>query len=225
MTANEYKILLQNYIQNGGTAYLKDLKNELENKYPKKFWKDKLDWELKKLKTRNRKMVFVAERMSKETKQNESIGGVPLSKIKAVDSVPVEQVFINAPFSIRLLRTEYANLAKEQAAIHARLRMTPPTQRFSACCRIIEIAKTHDGIWDKIRIWRATGQEPADEISKSIVEIIINKHERFKTLRTYITKYSKKLKGTLTEDEQQRYEGYLMNYNIEIASIKKELNL
>lgn len=218
MSVREYKNKLQQYKNLGGINFLKEFNQEAEKDAPKLFWKQKLDWELKKLSSNQRKQQVIKS----QTVVTEAL---TLRKIKPIDSVPVEQKYINAPYSVRVLRTQYAHLAKEQAAIHARLRFTPPVERYAACHRIIEIGKEHDNIWDEIRAWEKTGVEPVLKVEKGIVEMIIDKHNRYKTLLTYRTRYSKMLEGKLSDEARKRYSGYLENYEIEIAEIKKELNL
>lgn len=218
MTAREYIYKLQEYKSLGGVKFLKEFDLEAGKAAPKKFWKEKLAWEFKKLKSQHRK-----NKTQKATIP--VIEDLTLRKIKPVDNVPATQKYINAPYSVRVLRTQYAHLAKEQAAIHARLRFTPPTERFAACFRIIEIGQEHDKIWDEIREWEKTGVEPELQVEKGIVEMVIDKHNRYKTLLTYRTRYSKKLEGNIDDKSRDRYEGYLKNYEVEIAQIKKELNL
>lgn len=226
------------YKRYGSGKYDHKLEQQLKRPYPQKFWRDKLENELKKIRRSLPKTTPPPSAAPTQATSTEVLKNPPSAKnintssehprFAPVENLPSRVRFQNAPFEVRLLYTQYIQLAKEKAAIHARLRLLPPSKRFDACIRILDCAKEEDQIWDKIRDWQRTGDVPGVEGFQPVVESIVKNIKRYNTLATYLSRYPKQIqKAKDKKDYEQvaKLEKLYEDKKNEHQKIKAALNL
>lgn len=142
---------------------------------------------------------------------------------------------VSEPPEIQSLREKARQLHKRHSLVHAEMGLVDSdAARFERAREIMtELIPALDRIYDAIRAWEKNGTLPAPVVGNDVARQLLKKYIHMdKTLRPRISrlkkmiKTRKNMKGRALEDaEVARYEKELLEKELEVEELKKELEV
>lgn len=128
---------------------------------------------------------------------------------------------INAPPAINAIIAERNKLYRERDHLHAQLTYISKSERYKFAKRIMELTDKIDTCWLKLDKYRNKGSAPV-HVEPIPPEDIAKKMRRIQNLRTYITRYQKKLQAPPDMKSKESWTEKLQTFKNELETLLDE---
>lgn len=193
---NPNKHLLNRFLNKGDDLYNIDkLHFELENRLPSSYEPDEI----------------VIDELEPEVIQDHE--NIPVRTFK-------ERIEVY-PDSLQQIIFKRNKAYRQRDFLHAELyHLTSEKERFNHAEKILELSDIIFQCWHDIDHFHETGEKPII-IKESNFDSGVSKQKRINAVRTYISKYKKKVKEATSIKDREKYQNKLEQYEREIKEIEE----
>ena len=153
--------------------------------------------------------------------------GQNMSNVVVATTTPTSE-----PDAILRLRKEARQLHKRQDDLKSRINLMAenPTrfkdhERYQVAEELIDVVTPElDGIYDRIRDWKKTGELPA-VAKNNIVKDTVKKMQKLAALKSRVSRLKGMLNKRMLEVDRNKYEKELLEKRVEVKELEEELGI